>query len=252
MASDSGPAQPVGLVRKAAAVAASRGCCRVAVRDAAHGRPDTPARGHAGRGKCHALATCVRDRARAAAPAGKRGNNSAPGCGPTWAAPHDTRVGRTRASAKKFLLRDHAPPQPLDPSAPAAKVGHADGAHVLPRRARFWPPPPDAVGLAAAPLANALPDAGMRGPGSNAGSNAAAGTSAHNPCAGRSVLAVVANSDSGGRWAYHGNSPRESSSPKGQPEESAFTFSSGASPDRYAVVCQSILPCRNQTAKETV
>ena len=169
MAIDGGPAQSVDLVRVVAALGASRGPCRVAVRDIAHGRPGTPAHVRVGLGTCHVLATCVRDQAPAEAPGGRRGNSSVSGYGPTFGALHGTLAGRTRKSAKKFLLRDHAPPQPQGLSAPAAKRRRADGAHVLPRRARFWPPPPDAVGLAAAPLANASPDAGIRGPGSNVG-----------------------------------------------------------------------------------
>jgi hypothetical protein len=215
MAIDGGPAQPMDLVRAVAAVGASRGHCRAAVRDTGHGRPGTPAHVRVGLGKCHALATCVRDRAPAEAPGGRRGNSSVSGYGPTFGALHGTLAGRTKELAKKFLLRDHAPPQPQGPWAPAARRRCADGAHVLPGRARFWPPPPDAVGLAAAPLANALSDAGIRGPGSNVGSNAVARTCVHTPCAGRFAFAVGADWYGGHGLAYHGNSPRELRSPKG-------------------------------------
>jgi hypothetical protein len=136
------------------------------------------------------------------------------------------------------LLRDHAPPQPPGRSASAAKEAHADGAHlrrrradgapVRPRRARVGPLLPDDAWLAAAPPASAAADADTRHLGSSAGSNAAARTGAHTPCANKSAAAVDAVCDNGLVLAYAGNSPRELRSPKGQPGENALTFSLGA------------------------
>ena len=130
----------------------------------------------AGPGKCRVNATCVRDPAPGAAPDGRRGSSSRPGGGRTSGAVHGTQAGRTRASATKFLLRDHAPPQPWGSSVLVAAMGRGDGAHVAPRRAGIWPHRPDGVWPAAAPPASVGPGAGIRAPGSNAGSNAAAGT----------------------------------------------------------------------------
>jgi hypothetical protein len=74
----------------------------------------------------------------------------------------------------------------------AAKMWHADGASVAPGHAGLWLHRPDAAGSAAAPPANGGLAAGIRGPGSNAGWAAAAGTGAHSLCAGRDAAAVVA------------------------------------------------------------
>lgn len=128
-----------------------------------------------------------------------------PGGDPTLGAVHGTLGGRTRAAATKFLLRDHAPPQPRGSSVLAAKRGRGDGAHVAARRAGFWPHRPGVVAPADAPPASGGPGAGIRGPGSNAGSNAAAGTGVHSLCAGRRAAAVVGN----GSVVYHDDSPRE-------------------------------------------
>lgn len=212
----------MGLVAGAASVLASRWRCRGAVRSAAHGRPGTPGRGCGGLGKCLETATCVRDPAPDEPPGGRWGRRSAPGCRPTSGVVPGTPAGRTRELAKKFLLRDHAPPQPRGSSVLAAKIGRADGAHVAPRRAGLWPHRPGAVGPAAAPLASDAPAAGIRGPGSNAGSNAAAGTGAHSLCAGRSAPAVVADWYGGGPLDYHDGSPRERRSPKGQPGGNSY------------------------------
>src|SRR5204863_9361333 len=92
---------------------------------------------------------------------------------------------------KKLLLRDHAPPQPRSSSVLAARIWRADGTHVVPLRVGLWPLRTDAVWPAAGPPASGEPPAGLRDPGSNAGSNAAAGTSARSLCAGRSARAVV-------------------------------------------------------------
>ena len=94
---------------------------------------------------------------------------------------------------------------------PTAAFLHSRGNAELP------PPTPPS------PPANASPNAGIRGLGSNAGSNAAAGTCVHSLCAGRRASAVVGN----GRLAYHDDGPREHV-PKGQPGGNALTFASGA------------------------
>ena len=195
------PAPPVvrvTLITGAAPVVALRWRCRVAVHSAARGRQRTPGRVPCGLGKCLATATCVRDPAPCGPPDGRRGRRSAPGCQPTWGAVPSTPAGRTKESATKFLLRDHAPPQPRASAVLAAKIGHADGAHVAPRRAGLWRHRPGVVAPAAAPLASAGPDAGIRGLGSNAGSNAVAGTGTRSLCAGRSAPAVVADWYGGG------------------------------------------------------
>jgi len=210
---DCGPARSVSLVTRAADVATSRWLGRVAVRTAACVRPCTPARVRGGLGKCHGIATCVHDRAPCQRPDGKRGNSSEPGCGLTSGVVHGTLAGRTSESAKKFLLRDHAPPQSQAASTLVAKRWCADGAHVRSRHAGLWPHHPAVVWLAAAPPASASPNAGIRGLGSNAGSNAAAGTCVHSLCAGRPASAVVGND----RLAYHDDGPRELILPRDSP-----------------------------------
>ena len=120
-------------------------------------------------------------------------------------------------SRKRFLLRDHAPLQLQLYSAAAAKMRGADGARVGPRRAGLWRHRPDAVWPAAGPPASAGPGAGIRDPGSNAGSNAAACTCAHSLCAGRSAPVVVADRYGNGSGAYHDGSPRECDLPRDSP-----------------------------------
>ncbi len=198
---------------KAPAAATSRRRCRVAVCRVARGRPDTPAPARGGLGKCHATATCVHDHVRCESPDGTHSSSSAAGCGPTSQPAHGTPAGHTSSSAKKFLLRDHAPPQRPAALALVAKRWRADGAHVRPRRAGLWPPRPGVARPAAAPPANASPTAGIRDPGSNAGSNAAAGTCVHSLCAGRRASAVVGN----GSLAYHDDGPRERILPRDSP-----------------------------------
>jgi hypothetical protein len=231
-ASNCRPARLVSRVTGVAAVAASRWWCRVAVRTAACGRQRTPARGPCGLGKCLGTATCVHDPARGEPPGGRQGCRSTLAGEPTSGVVHGTPAGRTRESATKLLLRDHAPPQLRGSSVLAAKMGRADGAYAAPRRAGFWPHRPGVVAPADAPPASGGPGAGIRGPGSNAGSNAAAGTCAHSLCAGRSAPAVVADWYGGGTLDYHDGSPRERRSPKGQPGGNALSFSSGANRNR--------------------
>lgn len=115
-------------------------------------------------------------------------------------------------------------------SAIAAEPGRADGAHAEPGRAGLWPHRPGAAEPAAAPPANAQADAGIRGLGSSADSNAGACTCVRNLCAGRAAAAVVV--DAGGCLAYDDCSPRERCSPKGQPGENVRPFFSGANQNR--------------------
>ena len=197
---------------KAPAAPTSRRRCRVAVCRVARGRPDTPAPARGGLGKCHATATCVHDHVRCESPDGTHSSSSTPGCGPTSQPAHGTPAGRTWKSAKKSLLRDHAPPQSQAGSAVVAKKGCSDGVRVRPRHAVIWRPRPDAVWPAASPPANAAPTAGIQDLGNNADSNAAARTCVHSLCAGRRASEVVGN----GSLAYHDNGPREHV-PKGQP-----------------------------------
>ena len=191
------------------------GCCwpRLAHRGIAPARTGTPARVPGGRGKSHASAIYVRDRAPGATPADRPRSSSVPGCGPPWEAVGSNRVGRTRAAVKKFWLRDHALAQPEDLLVLAAKSWHADGAHVGPGRAGFWRHRPDVVGLAGVPPASVGPGAGIRGPGSNAGSDAAVGTCGHSLCADRAG-GVVVGSDN---LAYDDAGPRERLLPRDSP-----------------------------------
>jgi len=182
---------------------------------AARGRSGSPVCVRGGLATCRAAATCVRDRVPGEPPDGRRGSSSVPGCGPPSQVVQSTRAGRTEESAKKFLLRDHAPAQLRASSVVAAGRRRADGAHVAPWHAGLWPRRPGAAWPAAAPPASGGPDAGIRGPGSNAGSNAAAGSGGHSLCAGRSAAAVVADYHDGGWLSYHDNSPRECVLPKG-------------------------------------
>jgi len=209
---DGGPAWSVNLVRGAAAVAILHWLSRVAVCRVARGRPGIPARVRAGLGKCHGTATCVRNPRPGERPDGKRGSSSVPGCGPTSKPAHGTPAGCTWESAKKFLLRDHAPPQSQAASALVAKKGCADGARVRPRHAVIWRPRPGAAWPAASPPANAAPTASIQDLGNNADSNAAVGTCVHSLCAGRRASAVVGN----GSLAYQDDGPREHVH-KGQP-----------------------------------
>jgi hypothetical protein len=85
------------------------------------------------------------------------------------------------------------------------------------------------------------------------------------------VAAVAADDAGHGRLAYYGGSPREALTPKGQPEENALSFFSGASQQRRQAIMAKYTsrkePNRevnepdkgaaketivNQTAKETV
>jgi len=202
---------------------------RVAGCTAARGRPGTPARGRGGLGKCHGTSTCVRDPLPGERPDGTRSSSSGPGCDPTSEPAHGTPAGRTGELAKKFLLRDHAPPQAQAAAALVAKKGCADGARVRPRHAVLGRLRPGAAWPAASPPANAAPTAGIRDLGSNADSNAEVGTCVHSLCAGRRASAVVGN----GSLAYHDDGPREHV-PKGQPGANALTFSSGAYRNREA------------------
>lgn len=198
---------------KAPAAPTSRRRCRVAVCRVARGWPGTPARARGGLGTCHATATCVHDHVLCESPHGTHRSSSVPGCGPTSQPAHGTPADHTSSSAKKFLLRDHAPPQSQAASTLVAKRWCADGAHVRPRRAGLWRPRPGAAWPAASPPANASPNAGIRDLGSNADSNAAAGTSVHSLCAGRRASAVVGND----RLVYHDDGPRERILPRDSP-----------------------------------
>jgi hypothetical protein len=198
------------------------GLGRAGRRSVAHGLPGTPGRVRGGPGKCRVNATCVHDPAPCAAPDGRWGSSSVPGGGPTSGAVRGTLAGRTRASATKCLLRDHAPPQARGSSVLAAEMGRVAGAHVASRRARFWPHRRDAVWPAAAPPASAGPGAGIRRPGSNAGSNAAAGTGGHSLCASRAAAAVVADWHGGGGLAYHDHSQWERDLPRDSPGRTRY------------------------------
>jgi hypothetical protein len=228
------PARRVGRVKETAPLRTSPGGYRPAVRSAAGEPPRTLAGVRGGRGKCFRTATCVHARARGPGLAGKRDRRSALGCGPRLGVVHDSRAGRTKKWAKKILLRDHAPPQLEDSSVLAVKMGRADGAHVVPRRAALWRLRPGAAGPAAVRPASGAPVAGIRGPSSNAGSNAVADTCAHSFCGGRSAAAVAADFSGGGTLLYHERSPREPRSPKGQPGGNVLAFSSGENKNRPA------------------
>jgi hypothetical protein len=190
----------------AAAVVVVRRRWREAGRTAAHGRPRTPSHARDGLEKCHEIATCVRDPRPGEAPDGRRDSRSG---GPTSGALHGTLAGRILEWGKIFLLRDHAPMQPLAFSGVAAKRLLSDGARVGPRRAWLWLLYPGAVWPAAAPPANAGLAVGIRRLRSNAGSNAAAYIDGHSLCVGTTAAAVVADWYGNGVLAYHDDSPRE-------------------------------------------
>ena len=198
------------------------------------GQQRTPAHERGGLGTCHAVATCVRDPARGEPPGGSRRSSNEPGCGPTSGAVHSTPAGRSKVSATKLLLRDHARPQLQESEVVGSKMWHAHGARVPPRHAGLGPLRPGVVGLDAGPLASGVARADIRDPGRNAGSNAAVGTFVHSLCAGKCAHAVVGDWCGGGAWDYHDGNPREGRSPKGQPGGNALSFSSGASPHREA------------------
>ena len=107
------------------------------------------------------------------------------------------------------MLRDHAPPQLRVALVFAAQGWRADGAPAGPGRAGLLRLHPGAVWPAAWPPASGGPPAGIGGPGSNAGSNAAAGTFVRNLCAGKFASAVVADWHGGGNLDYHHSNPRE-------------------------------------------
>src|SRR5277367_464355 len=197
---DGRPARRRSGFRVAMPVAAYRGRHRVTYRTAASERPGTRLRGRGGPEMCRAAATCVRDPAPGEGPDDRRDSSSVPGCGPTSAALHGTRAGRTKELETKFLLRDHAPPQSGASSMVAATMGRADGATVGLGHVGLWPCRLGGVWLVAAPLASAAPGAGIRRLGSSAGSNAAAGTCVHSPCAGKAAAALVADWPGGGSW----------------------------------------------------
>ena len=205
----------------------ARGLGRAGRRSVACGLPGTPGRVRGGPGKCRVNATCVHDPAPCAAPDGRWGSSSVPGGCRTSGAVHGSLAGHTRASATaatKFLLPDHAPAQPWGSSVLAAKMGRVAGARVACRRPGFWPHRADAVWPAVAPPASVGPGAGIRRPGSNAGSNAAAGTGGHSLCADKSAAAVVADWPGGGGLAYHNHGPRERDLPRDSPGGTRHRF----------------------------
>jgi hypothetical protein len=195
-------------------VAACCGRHRVTYRTAASERPGTRVRGRGGPEMCCAAATCVRDPAPGEGPDDRRDSNSVPGCGPTSAALHGIRAGRTKELETKFLLRDHAPPQSGASSMVAATTRCGDDAPVGLGHVGLWPFRLGGVWLVAAPLASAGPGTGIRRLGSSAGSNAAAGTCVHSPCADKAAHALVADWPGGGSLAYYDRSPREPSLPR--------------------------------------
>src|SRR5580692_8427440 len=115
----------------------SRGPKRVADCTAGRGRSGTQVRAPDGLGKCRVLTICAHDRAPGEPPDGRTDSNTWPGCEPTWGAPHSTPADDRKDSAKKFLLRDHAPPQLRASAAVVAKWRRADGAPVAPGRAEL-------------------------------------------------------------------------------------------------------------------
>ena len=186
--------------------------CRVAVQTAVRGRQRTPGHEHGGRGKCHAIATCVRDPAPDELPDGRRRSSSTAGGVPTSGSVQSIPAGRTKTTAKKILPRDHAPAQLQEPLVVVSKMWHAHGAHVPPRHARLGPLRPGVVWPDVGPLASDVVGAGIGDPGSNAGSNAAAGTFVHSPCADKCADAV-----GGGTSDYDDGNPRERYLPRDSP-----------------------------------
>jgi hypothetical protein len=197
MATNGGPARATGLVRGAAAVRASRWRWGAAVRTAGRGRQRTLGHGLRGLAKCRATATCVRDPRPGEAPGDRRGSKSTLAGHVSSRAAHSIPAGGTK-ELNKFSLRDHAPPQLRQVWVFAAQCWRADGAHVRPWRAELGRLRLAAVWPAASPPASGGPAAGIRGLGSNVGSNAGAGTFVHSLCAGRSVGGVAAD------WHHEG------------------------------------------------
>jgi hypothetical protein len=182
----------------AALGAMSRCPKRLAQRSAARGRPRTRARERGGPEKCRASTIYAHDRVPGKPPDDRRDSNTWPGCGPTWRASHNSRADRKGESAKKFLLRDHAPPQLRLRWGVVAKMWFAGGALAGPGHAVLWPRRLGDAWPAAWQPASAAPDAGTRDPDNNAGSNAAACSGAHSLCADKPADVVA---DSGSRLA---------------------------------------------------
>jgi hypothetical protein len=208
--------RPAHRVTREASALASRRLCRVPLCGGVCVRCCIPARGRGGSEKCPASATCVHDRVLGERRDGRWSSSSVPGYGPTSGVLHDTLAGRTKEPAKKLLLRDHAPPQSRQASVVVAEMWYVGG-HVLARRAWPWRHRPDAGWLAVAPPASAGAGGGIRGLGSNVGSNAAAGTCVSSLCASRRAAAVVADGDGRGRLDYPEGSPRERLLPRDSP-----------------------------------
>src|SRR4029077_11366030 len=95
-------------------------------------------------------------------------------------------------TAKLFLLRDHALPQVSLSVQVVAQTWHAVGAHVAPRRAELWLRRSAVAGPGAGPPSRDGAVAGIRDPGSNAGSSVAAGIGGHSLGASRAAVEVVA------------------------------------------------------------
>jgi len=74
----------------------------VAARTVARGRPRIQRRVSGGHLRCRENATCVRDLDKPALPDGRRGRNSAPGCGSSSEGAHGTPADRTKESKKNF------------------------------------------------------------------------------------------------------------------------------------------------------
>jgi hypothetical protein len=234
-----------GLVR------ASRPRCSVAVWTAVLGQPRTPAGGPGGLGKCLAAATYVRAPAPCEPLDGRRGHRSTPAAAPTGGVEHNIPAGRTQVAATTLLLRDNASPQRRRDSA-LGKIGRAVGARAEPRHPWLWPLPRDAVEPAAGLPASDGPHVGSQHPGSSAGSNAVAGTCAHNLGAGRSAPAGGANGRGDGIVAYHDGNPRERDLPRDSPggtrkRSPRALITTG----KQRAVGQSSRSGRNQTGKET-
>ena len=135
------------------------------------------------------------------------------------------------------------------------RSGRAGGARVAPPPAALWRRHPGDSGPVAAPPANDVLAADSPAPGSNAGSNAVAGTSVRSLGAGRSAYVVVALWHSKGTLVYRGGSPRERYLPRDSPGRTRDRSSRGAliqNRESRTKEGPSIFARRNKTGKETV
>ena len=156
-------------------------------------RPGTRRPASYGHPRCRERATCVLDPGHCEPPDGRWGHSSVPGCGPRSRVVRSSRADRRGEGKKRFCCVTTRGRGPLVSEQPgrcdfgplaARALGLGVLGFGLGRPGDVWP--------AAAPPASGGPRAGIRDPGSSAGSSTAAGTCSRTLCAGRSAGAVGA------------------------------------------------------------